>query len=120
MPRERAYTIEETAEALKVSEKTILRRIQARELKAIRYGNVWWVPQKSLRAWIFRAFASLGTRGTCNKNESGGLKSEQLRGQAAGASGFRLRERVEPAALKGRISEPATAAVELQGSFRYL
>ena len=119
MARERLFSIEEIACALEVSEKTILRRIETKQLKARQYGGTRWIPQKSLRGWILRAVAILGRRPTCRKIKHNGINLLQYYRQRSVASGYRLRETMDTSKPRGKLSKPATAAVELGGSFRY-
>jgi len=45
-------TIQQVADLLKLSPKSVYRLAQKRELPCIKVGGSWRFPQKELRAWI--------------------------------------------------------------------
>lgn len=51
---ERLFTVHEIATALRVSPATVLRRIRAGELPAIRVGREWRVPESGWSAYFER------------------------------------------------------------------
>jgi excisionase family DNA binding protein len=52
MDAERYWTPEEIAERLKINVRTVRRWISSKQLKAIRAGKQWRVPDNELRAFI--------------------------------------------------------------------
>lgn len=49
---EKIYTLQEVAEILRVSTRTVTRRVSSGELEGYREGIMWRVPESSLRAYL--------------------------------------------------------------------
>jgi len=46
------YTIREVADALRVSQKSIRRKIESGEMKAHKLGRLWRISEQDLRAYL--------------------------------------------------------------------
>jgi len=46
------YTIREVADALRVSQKSIRRKIESRELNAHKFGRLWRISEQDLKAYF--------------------------------------------------------------------
>ena len=113
------YSIPQVAMALEVSEKTIRRRIHCGEMRAIEDGSRIWISQRALRKWILRAITIVRGRRTYTKVKACGINFEQNNGQTVSDTGYNDRVNPSTDTVKGKVSEPALAAVEMVGTFRY-
>jgi excisionase family DNA binding protein len=46
------YTIKEIADALRVSEKSVRRKIESSELRAHKFGRLWRISEQDLKAYF--------------------------------------------------------------------
>ena len=119
MSRDVFYSIQQVAAALEVSKKTIRRRIQYGDLKAIEDCSRIWISQRGLRKWILRAIAIARPKRTYAKSKSDGINLEQNIGQSVSDTGYNSVDTPSMGSLKGKVSDPKLAAVEMLGTFRY-